>query len=133
SYLKLIDLAIEGIVSFTTAPLRWSSIFGAVISLLAFAYIIFIVIHTALVGSGVGGYPSLMAVVLFLGGIQLLSLGIIGEYIGRIFNETKNRPLYLVDSVVAGPPAAIAGSGSSAAGSAGTGQAMVEHPAARDL
>lgn len=97
NYLRLLDLAIEGIVSFTTAPLRWSSIGGAVISFVAFIYIIVIVVKTVLYGSDVSGYPSLMAVILFLGGVQLLSLGIIGEYIGRIFNETKNRPLYFID------------------------------------
>jgi glycosyltransferase involved in cell wall biosynthesis len=99
NYLKLIDLAIEGFVSFTTAPLRWSSIGGAIISLFAFVYIVEIVIRTAILGNPVAGYPSIMAVVLFLGGVQLLSLGIIGEYVGRIFNETKDRPLYLIDEL----------------------------------
>lgn len=97
NYLKLLNLAVEGIVSFTTAPLRLSTILGLIISLLAFVYIVIIVIRTLLYGTDVGGYPSLMAVVLFLGGVQLLSLGIIGEYISRIFNEAKQRPLYFVD------------------------------------
>jgi polyisoprenyl-phosphate glycosyltransferase len=97
NYFKLIDLAIEGIVSFTTSPLRWSSIGGVIISLFAFFYIVIIIIKTLLFGSDVSGYPSLMAVILFLGGVQLLSLGIIGEYIGRIFNETKQRPLYFIE------------------------------------
>jgi len=97
NYFKLVDLAIEGIVSFTTAPLRWSTIAGSIVSLLAFIYILFLVIRTLLYGSDLAGYPSMMAVILFLGGVQLLSLGIIGEYIGRIFNETKNRPLYFVE------------------------------------
>lgn len=97
NYFKLFDLAIEGIVSFTTAPLRVSSYFGVVISLLAFAYIIYLVVRTILFGTDLAGYPSMMAVILFLGGVQLLSLGVIGEYIGRIFNETKNRPLYFVE------------------------------------
>lgn len=97
NYFKLVDLAIEGIVSFTTAPLRWSTIMGSVVSLLAFIYIIYLVGRTLLYGSDLAGYPSMMAVILFLGGVQLLSLGIIGEYIGRIFNETKNRPLYFVE------------------------------------
>jgi len=97
NYFRLIDLAIEGIVSFTTAPLRWSSICGAFISFFAFLYIIVVIIETLIGSVHPAGYPSLMAVILFLGGVQLLSLGIIGEYIGRIFNETKNRPLYFIE------------------------------------
>lgn len=97
NYLKLINLAVDGIVSFTTAPLRISTFFGMIVSLLAFMYIVVIIVRVLLFGIDLNGYPSLMAVVLFLGGVQLLSLGIIGEYIGRIFNETKQRPLYLVE------------------------------------
>lgn len=99
NYWRLIDLAIEGITSFTTAPLRWSSMLGATISFVAFIYIILIMLRTLLYGADVAGYPSLMAAVLFMGGVQLLSLGIIGEYVGRIFNETKNRPLYLIETI----------------------------------
>lgn len=97
NYLKLINLAIDGITSFTTAPLRISTVLGFIVSLVAFIYLVYIVIRTILFGPDLGGYPSMMAVILFLGGIQLISLGIIGEYIGRIFNETKQRPLYLVE------------------------------------
>ena len=97
NYAKLFNLAIDGITSFTTAPLRISSFLGIVVSLVSFLYIIFLVVRTAFFGSDLAGYPSMMAVVLFLGGVQLLSLGIIGEYIGRIFNETKNRPLYFIE------------------------------------
>jgi polyisoprenyl-phosphate glycosyltransferase len=97
NYFKLVDLAIEGITSFTTTPLRISALFGCVISFFAFIYMIWIIAKTLLFGDSVAGYPSLMTVILFLGGIQLISLGIIGEYLGRIFNETKNRPLYFVD------------------------------------
>ncbi len=97
NYLQLVNLAINGIVSFTTAPLRASTIVGLVVSLVAFMYILFLVTRTILFGADVAGYPSMMAVVLFLGGVQLISLGIIGEYVGRIYNETKQRPLYLVD------------------------------------
>jgi glycosyltransferase involved in cell wall biosynthesis len=97
NYLKLVDLAIEGITSFTTTPLRFSALFGFIISVFAFIYMIWVITKTLLYGENVAGYPSLMAVILFLGGIQLISLGIIGEYLGRIFNETKNRPLYFVD------------------------------------
>jgi glycosyltransferase involved in cell wall biosynthesis len=97
NYFKLVNLAVDGIVSFTTAPLRFSTILGMIVSFFAFVYIIVIFVRTLIFGIDAAGYPSIMAVVLFLGGIQLLSLGIIGEYIGRIFNETKQRPLYLVE------------------------------------
>ncbi|MGB2787483.1 MAG: glycosyltransferase, partial [Candidatus Saccharimonadaceae bacterium] len=89
--------AIDGITSFTTAPLRISSVMGILVSFFAFAYIVYLVIRTLFFGTDLAGYPSMMAVILFLGGVQLLSLGVIGEYIGRIFNETKRRPLYFVD------------------------------------
>lgn len=97
SYIKLVDLAISGITSFTTSPLRVASVLGIAVSFVAFIYIIYLVVRP-LFGVPTGdGYSSLMAAILFLGGVQLLSLGIIGEYIGRIFNETKKRPLYLVE------------------------------------
>ena len=97
SYLKLIELAIDGITSFTTAPLRISTYIGLAVSAFAFIYLIVLIIRTIFFGADLAGYPSTMAVILFLGGVQLLSLGIIGEYIGRIFNETKQRPLYLIE------------------------------------
>jgi glycosyltransferase involved in cell wall biosynthesis len=95
SFLSLFGLAVEGITSFTTAPLRVSSIFGMLVSLVAFVYMIYVLIRAFLFGDPVAGYPTLITVILFLGGVQLLSIGIIGEYIGRIFNETKNRPTYV--------------------------------------
>lgn len=97
NYFKLADLAIEGITSFTTTPLRLSALSGIIVSFFAFVYMIWIIVKTLVLGEPVPGYPSLMAVILFLGGIQLISIGIIGEYLGRIFNETKKRPLYFID------------------------------------
>ncbi len=97
NYLKLINLAIDGITSFTTAPLRIATVFGFIVSLITFLYIVFLVVRTLLFGTDLAGYPSMMAVILFLGGVQLLSLGIIGEYVGKIFNESKHRPLYFVE------------------------------------
>ena len=96
NYPRLINFAIDGITSFTTAPLRISTYVGFTISLIAFVYLIILIINTLLFGNAVDGYPSTIALILFLGGVQLLSLGVIGEYVGRIFNETKNRPLYLI-------------------------------------
>ena len=97
NYLKLVELAIDGITSFTTAPLRVSTYAGIAVSVFTFLYLVYLVIRTVFFGTDLAGYPSMMAVILFLGGVQLLSLGVIGEYIGRIFNETKQRPLYLVE------------------------------------
>lgn len=97
NYSKMLNLAIDGLTTFTTTPLRFSSIIGFVVSFVAFIYILVIILKTVLLGDGVAGYPSIMAVVLFLGGIQLVSIGIIGEYVGRIFNETKNRPVYFIE------------------------------------
>jgi glycosyltransferase involved in cell wall biosynthesis len=99
NYLKLINLAVEGIVSFSTAPLRLATAMGTIVAVATFIYLVYIVIRTIIFGTNLAGYPSTMAVILFLGGAQLLSLGIIGEYIGRIFNETKNRPLYLIEEL----------------------------------
>lgn len=96
NFWSLFSLAIEGIVSFTTVPLRLASIFGAFTAFLAFLYMIYILIKTIIWGDPVGGFPTLISVILFLGGLQLLALGIIGEYIGRIFKESKKRPVYLV-------------------------------------
>ena len=72
---------------------------GLIVSLCAFIYMLFVLIKAIAVGDPVAGYPTIMVVMLFLGGVQLLSLGIIGEYIGRIFNETKNRPAYFVREI----------------------------------
>lgn len=96
NYLSLFNLAIEGITSFTIAPLRLSTMMGIIVSIIAFIYMCVIITKTIIWGEDVQGFPTLMVVILFLGGVQLLSLGIIGEYLGRIFHETKNRPVYVV-------------------------------------
>ena len=116
NYIKLWDLAIEGITSFTVAPLKVASYLGLMISFGAIIYIIELVVRTLLFGNPVAGYPSLLAVVLFLGGAQLLTLGVIGEYLGRVFNETKRRPLYLVERFIpaASPVSRSAGDGEAA-------------------
>ncbi len=93
---SLVNLALTGITSFTTAPLRFASVLGFIISILAFLYLIYIIIKTIFVGEPVQGFPTLMTTILFLGGIQLISLGIIGEYLSHIFNETKKRPGYFI-------------------------------------
>ena len=99
NYFKLFNLAIEGITSFTTSPLRISFIFGLLISSVAFFWILYLLIRPLFGVPTGGGYSSLMSVILFLGGVQLLAIGIIGEYIGRIFIETKNRPVYLIQDL----------------------------------
>ena len=90
------NLAIEGITSFTIAPLRAASFIGCLLAAAAILYLAYIVVRTLIYGGDVPGYPSLISIILFIGGVQLLFLGIIGEYLGRVFNESKFRPLYLV-------------------------------------
>jgi len=98
SFLSLLNLAVNGIMSYTVAPLRISMMFGLLISFIAFIYLLYIIIITLIFGDPVAGYPTIMVTILFLGGIQLLSLGIIGEYLGKVFNETKSRPIYFINS-----------------------------------
>ena len=102
NYWKLMKLAINGITSFSTIPLQVSSWLGALISCGAFCYMAFIIGKTLLLGDDVPGYPSLIAVLLFVSGIQLMILGILGGYLGRVFIEAKGRPVYLVGEVKAG-------------------------------
>lgn len=96
---KLTLHAIDGITSFTTAPLRLATVLGFAVSIVAFIYMCYVLVKTLLWGDPVAGYPTLIIVILFLGGVQLISLGIIGEYLGRIFNETKDRPAYIVREI----------------------------------
>ena len=96
NYLGLISLAIQGITSFTVAPLRLATLFGTLVSFFAFIYMIFSFIKAVIWGDAVQGFPTLIIIILFIGGVELLCLGIIGEYVGRIFSETKRRPVYIV-------------------------------------
>ena len=97
NYWRLWNFALDGITASSTAPLRIWSYIGLVISLAAFAYAGFLVVSTLLYGNDVPGYTSLMVTMLFLGGLNMMTLGVIGEYLGRIFTEVKGRPLYVVD------------------------------------
>jgi len=102
NYFKLTGLAIKGMTSFSATPLRIASILGVIVSFCAFIYLIVIISKSIIWGDPVSGYPSLMSVILFLGGVQLLSLGIIGEYIGVIYSETKKRPAYYINEYKSG-------------------------------
>ncbi len=100
NYWQLWNFALDGITSFTIAPLKISTYIGLVTALGAFGYGIYMAIETLLHGNEVPGYPSLIVIVLMLGGIQLVAIGVLGEYLGRIFNETKQRPLYFINEYV---------------------------------
>lgn len=95
-YWKLWNFALEGVTSFTTAPLRLATYLGLACAALSGAYGLFIILRTLIFGADMSGYPSLFTAVLFFGGTQLFFLGIIGEYLGRVFDESKGRPLYIV-------------------------------------
>lgn len=95
---SLVGLAIDGITSNSTFPLRISTFLGLLISFISFIYMLVVLISTLVFGNPIPGYPTLVILILFLGGFQLLSLGILGEYLGKIFMETKDRPLYFIQS-----------------------------------
>jgi len=99
NYWKLWNFAVEGITSFSQVPLQLAAYLGFIVSLLAFLYAAYLIVETIVYGNPVKGYPSLMVTMLFLGGVQLMALGIIGEYLGRIYEESKRRPVYLVRSI----------------------------------
>ncbi|MFO1378457.1 MAG: glycosyltransferase family 2 protein [Steroidobacteraceae bacterium] len=100
NYWKLWNFALEGITSFTIAPLKLATYVGLAIALTAFAFAGAIIFKTLMYGDPVRGFPTLMVTVLFMGGVQLLFIGVIGEYLGRIFNEAKGRPLYFVGELL---------------------------------
>lgn len=102
NYWKLWNFALDGITSFTTLPLKLASYIGVLLAFGSFVYGAYVVVKTLLWGDPVPGYPSLMTVILFIGGIQLMFLGVLGEYLGRMFDETKRRPLYLIQEHVRG-------------------------------
>ncbi|SEN53725.1 glycosyltransferase family 2 protein [Pseudomonas sp. NFACC39-1] len=99
---KLWNLALEGITSFSTVPLRLWTYVGSCISLVSLLYAVYMVLDKILFGNDVPGYPSLMVAVLFLGGVQLVGIGVLGEYIGRIYLETKHRPRYVIKEMIRG-------------------------------
>ncbi|MEO1093023.1 MAG: glycosyltransferase family 2 protein [Pseudomonadota bacterium] len=96
SYRRLGGLALDGLTAFSTMPLRLASLAGMLVSALALGYALVIVTNVLFFGVDVPGYPSIMVTLLFLGGVQLIGLGILGEYVGRIYEEIKQRPLYLI-------------------------------------
>ncbi len=98
NFWHLWNLALEGITSFSTAPLRLATYLGLATALVAFCYGVWIIGKALLWGDAVQGWPTMMAVILFLGGVQLIALGLIGEYLGRLYEESKHRPLYVVDA-----------------------------------
>lgn len=100
NYLKLWNFAIEGITGFTIVPLKIATYLGLAVAIFAVVFGAQLLIRTLMFGNAVAGYPSMMAIILFLGGAQLITLGIIGEYLGRVFNETKQRPLYWVERFI---------------------------------
>lgn len=99
NYGSLFNLAIEGITSFTTAPLRIATFIGVIVAIWALCYMVWIITKVLVWGDPVAGYPTIMTVMLFIGAVQLICIGILGEYIGRIFNETKNRPPYIIKEI----------------------------------
>ena len=97
NYIKLIDLAIDGITSFTTSPLRLSTYIAIPTFLVLFVYFIYVIVKCFVIKQAIQAFQAIILLILFFSGVQILLFGIIGEYLGRIFNETKNRPLYLVN------------------------------------
>ena len=100
NYWKLWNFAIGGIASFSTVPIRIGTYIGLLISVVSFFYAAYVVIRTLILGVDVPGYSSLIVIILFMGGVQLMVMGLLGEYIGRIYREVKNRPIYVVENTL---------------------------------
>ena len=111
-YLKLFHFAVEGITGFSVVPLRLASYAGFLTALSAFVYALFLLVKTLTIGDSVKGFPTLILTILILGGLQLMAMGIIGEYLGRLFMESKRRPLFLMEEYLA--PQAVLASASAA-------------------
>jgi hypothetical protein len=103
-FFRLITFSISGITSFSKVPLRFATLAGFGISMLSLLYALWLLVEYFLAGHYPAGYASLILVVLFIGGLQLVVLGILGEYLGSVFDEVKNRPLYIIDEIVEGGP-----------------------------
>lgn len=100
NFWKLVNLALEGITSFSSVPLRFWSYLGGTVALISFIFAMKIILSKLILGNPVPGYSSLMVAILFLGGIQLIGIGVLGEYIGRIYKESKHRPRYIIKSII---------------------------------
>lgn len=100
SFFKLFNYAIEGITSFSIVPLKLSGLLGLLCALVSFLYMIYVIVDRIINGNEVSGWATIVSLILFLGGITLISLGLLGEYIGRIYNETKKRPVYIIDEII---------------------------------
>lgn len=100
SFFKLLNYAIEGITSFSIIPLKLSGLLGLLSAFISFLYLIYIVYDKLRYGNPTSGWPTIVSLILFLGGIMLIFLGVLGEYIGRIYKEVKNRPIYIVDEII---------------------------------
>ena len=96
NFFKLFVYALDGIVAFSTTPLVIASLIGIILCILAFALIIFVIVRTVIFGDPVAGWPSLICVITFIGGIQLLSIGVLGQYLAKTYLETKHRPIYII-------------------------------------
>lgn len=99
-FLKLFNLALDGVTSFSNVPLRFWSYLGGTVAFISFLFAMKIVLSKLIFGNPVPGYSSLMVAILFLGGVQLIGIGVLGEYIGRIYKETKHRPRYIIKSII---------------------------------
>ena len=100
NFWKLVNLALEGITSFSSVPLRFWSYLGGTVALISFIFAMKIILSKLILDNPVPGYSSLMVAILFLGGIQLIGIGVLGEYIGRIYKESKHRPRYIIKSII---------------------------------